>query len=253
MQIDAIIQARMGSKRYYGKVLREIAGKSLLLMVVERARKIKGIGRAIVATTNRARDKKIIRFCEDNGILWFAGDEDDVLGRYVEASKKFRSDIVIRLTADNPLVEPKIIQLLVKAHLENRNDYTFSAGFPLGSSGEIFNASSLEEASQVAEKPIWREHLGVFFLEGKHNFKVGFVKAPKGLREPKIRLTVDVPKDLVTIRNIIKHFNNRDRIGLEEIIDVWHREPEIFPNRDVKQLYPAVISKKVILDQWGKI
>jgi len=119
-RIVAIIQARMGASRLPGKVLMDIAGKPMLAWVIERARQSKRIDEIVVATTKEPADEAIAQLCSSKGIRFFRGSTYDVLDRYYQAAKYFQADVIVRLTADCPLLDPEVIDLTI-SELVNRS------------------------------------------------------------------------------------------------------------------------------------
>lgn len=121
--VTAIIQARMGSTRLPGKILREIAGQPMLGCVVARARRAETIDHVLVATTIAVSDNALAMYCADRGISCFRGNEDDVLDRYYQAARHVAADVVVRITADCPLIDPSIIDMCVSTFLNGDYDY----------------------------------------------------------------------------------------------------------------------------------
>ena len=167
--ISAIIQARMGSTRLPRKVLMEIAGQTLLSYQIKRIRKSKLVDQIIVATTNEKIDDDIAQHCKDLGVDVFRGSEDDVLGRYYEAAKAFNSDIIIRLTADCPLLDFEIIDKTVELFIDKKVNYAANtvppetSMYPDGSDVEVFDFQSLEKAHFECKDSHDREHVTFYF------------------------------------------------------------------------------------------
>ena len=109
----ALIQARMGSSRLPGKVLEDLSGRPMLWHVVDRVRRASKVDKVVVATTDRVGDDPIARFCEQEDVGCFRGSEQDVLDRFYQAAKKHQADVVIRITADCPLIDPAVIDKVV--------------------------------------------------------------------------------------------------------------------------------------------
>ncbi|MBU0671656.1 MAG: NTP transferase domain-containing protein [Candidatus Margulisbacteria bacterium] len=122
--ILAIIQARMGATRLPGKVLLDLEGKLVLERVIDRVKAAKLVDEVMVATTSNEKDKPIVAFCNKIGIKVFAGSEDDVLDRYYQAALEVKPDHVVRITADCPLMDPNVIDAVIKRHLDKTADYT---------------------------------------------------------------------------------------------------------------------------------
>ena len=120
-RVAAIIQARMGSTRLPGKVLLDIQGKPLLERVIERVKKSKLIDEIIIATTINAKDRAIIELARAQGLPYCAGSEEDVLDRYYQTAREFQADVIVRITSDNPLTDPEVIDRAVSYFLDNRD------------------------------------------------------------------------------------------------------------------------------------
>ena len=151
--VIAIIQARMGSTRLPRKMLADIAGKQLLVHVIERVGAAKNLDEVVVATSDKRQDSLIIDVASKCGVKSFAGSEEDVLDRFLKAAEKFGADQILRICADNPLVDPWAIDELVTHHLRTGADYSYnsgihaphSTGLPDGSGAEIVTMDVLRK------------------------------------------------------------------------------------------------------------
>jgi len=140
-RVVGIIQARMTSTRFPGKVLAEVAGHPVLWHVVHRARQVGFLDAVIVATTREASDDPLADFCEKEGIPCFRGSEDDVLDRYFQVAKEIGARVIVRITADCPLIDPGGIDRVIEVFLEGCYDYvcnTLPPTFPDGLDIEVF-------------------------------------------------------------------------------------------------------------------
>jgi len=155
--VVAIIQARMGSSRLPDKVMMPIAGKPMFWHVVDRVKKAKLIDEVVVATSTNTKDKRIVDFCKKNNVEVFTGSENDVLDRYYQCAKKYKAEIVVRITADCPLIDPKIVDKSIRTFFKGNFDYLgilTGAGslksknkkYPDGMDCEVFSFQSLEKA-----------------------------------------------------------------------------------------------------------
>jgi len=122
----AIIQARMGSKRFPGKVMKDILGKPMLYYVIQRVKGSKQIDDVVLATSTQKQDERLIDFADSLGIRIFAGSEQDVLERFVRVIERLNTEVIVRITADCPLIELKIIDQVIKVYRENPSDYVLS-------------------------------------------------------------------------------------------------------------------------------
>ena len=142
MKIVAIIQARMGSTRLPGKVLKDLEGETVLARVVTRLRRARRIDELLVATTDRAMDDAIVEECQRCSVPVFRGDQDDVLDRYFRAAQAAKAKIVVRITSDCPLIDPDITDKTIAAFLESRVDYASNAlvrTYPRGLDTEVMS------------------------------------------------------------------------------------------------------------------
>lgn len=223
MSIGVIIQARMGSTRLPGKVLKLIADKTLLDHVLGRVTLLPGLVEVVVATSDLPRDDGIVRHCQAKGVTVFRGDETDVLDRYYRCAIKNRLEHIVRLTADNPFTDIEELQRLVEQHLTQQNDYTHSFGsLPLGVGAEIFAFSALERSARDGQAPNYREHVNEYIQENPDLFKIGVLEIPAAKIKPEIRLTVDTEADYQRACAIAGHDPDR-WIGTEEAIKLCSR------------------------------
>ncbi|MBI3631445.1 MAG: glycosyltransferase family protein [Candidatus Staskawiczbacteria bacterium] len=238
--LAVIIQARMGASRLPGKVLMKIGKKTVLQWVVERIKMVPSVDGIIVATSDKKQDDLIEKFCKKNNIECFRGSEDDVLSRYFEASKVCGADIILRITADCPFVDPVIIEEIIKIHLKNKNDCTMNntgSSYPRGSDVELFNFKSLEIAYLKAKKKYQREHVSPYIYEHPNLFKVEILEAKGMLNRPTYRFCLDTKEDLAEIRKIYSLLSKEKKeINTINIIKLLDAHPEVVKiNAEVKQ------------------
>ena len=196
MKVGVIIQARMGSTRLPGKVLRHIVGKPLLDHVLGRLATLDFPARAVVATSSLPQDDAIAAFLSANSIAVFRGHEHDVLDRYYQCAVAFGFDHVIRLTADNPFTDIEELHRLIELHLTEGNDYSNSLNvLPLGVGSEIFTFETLQRSAYEGYNPNYREHVNEYILDHLDNFKVGVLQVEAAKCRPDVRLTVDTDED----------------------------------------------------------
>ena len=206
MKTVAIIQARMGSTRLPGKILKEINGKSLLEYQIERIQRSKMIDDIVIATTNKEAEDPIIRLCMRLGISYFQGSEDNVLKRYYEAAILNKADTIVRLTSDCPLIDPVIMDDVIKYYILNRNsiDYcsnTIERTYPRGLDVEVFSFVALEAAFHNAVLSRDREHVTSYIYTNPNLFRVAGITNDIDLSQ--YRWTVDTIEDFELITNIL--------------------------------------------------
>ena len=238
-KIVAIIQARMGSTRLPGKVLREVGGKPILQILVNRIKRCKQIDSIAIATTEKEEDDRIIGLAKKLGVEWYRGSENDVLKRYIDASRAVNADIIVRVTADNPLTDPELMDALIEAHLKNRADYTRCTGVILGTAVEVVNRVTLENIYPIAEQAEYREHVTYYILTHPELFKTHTVDF--GLNCPHLRLTVDTEEDLDLMRKLCEGLGKLEGLTVKRIVEFLTAHPEVYEvNARIKQKMPRV-------------
>ena len=223
--IAAIIQARMGSRRLPGKILKKVDGIPLLKIQCERVKRSRVLNKIIVATSDLIQDDVVEAFCLENEIECFRGEENDVLSRYYQCAKRNGVDVIVRLTADCPLVDPEIIDEVVRVYLEKDIDYVAntvpveSSTFPEGCDVEVFSFVALERAYQNCMDPNEREHVTFYFWKNENGFKTAQLIRKQDLSG--YRFTVDYPEDFEVIEFILNELKKRNIFGsLEEIVSI---------------------------------
>lgn len=230
MIVNAIIQARCGSKRFPNKVFVDIDGKPLLWHVVNRLTYAKTINKVVVATTLNSKDDKIEKWCKENGVDCFRGSEEDVLNRYYNASVAFPSAIVVRITADDPFKEPALIDTVVNKLINEGFDYVtnnFPPTWPEGLDCEAFKFSVLETTEKTSHDAFEREHVTQYIYHNPDKFKIGNVASGKNLSH--LRWTVDNEADFNMVKAIYAKRNpvNKGILLMNEILDILEKNPEI--------------------------
>lgn len=197
LRVVAIIQARMGSSRFPGKTLASLNGRPVLAHVVERVKQAATVDHVVVATSELPGDDPIATYCAHTGISCFRGSESDVLDRFYQAAKEFSADVVVRVTADCPLIDAKVINKIVACFFEGNLDYVSNVlryTYPDGLDTEVFSFAALESAWVDAKKPSEREHVTPYLRSGQ--FRVRNVESEKPVKPGVHRWTVDYPSDL---------------------------------------------------------
>jgi len=236
----AIIQARMGSTRLPGKVMKDLKGKPVLWHVIKRVKQAENIDQIIIATTTHKRDTIIFEKAKEWGVNAYQGSEEDVLARYYEAANKYEIDTVIRITSDCPLVDPQVIDEIVEYY--NNDEYTLvtNAGsdlnnrtYPRGLDTEVFSFEVLEKAYNKAEKKYQREHVTPYIYENYDD--IYYYKSNKDLSN--YRLTLDTKEDFKLIKVLYdKLYNGNHDFYLNEIIKVLNKNKELLKiNQKIKQ------------------
>lgn len=223
----AIIQARMSSQRLPGKVMAEINGKPMLYHVVTRARQAKMISVAAVATSDHHGDDIIEMFCNENGIGCFRGNLDDVLDRYYQAARYFKAEVIVRLTADCPLLDPDIIDRVAETFFQGSFDYAsniLECTYPDGLDTEVFSFKALERAWNEALLKSEREHVTPYIRNHPETFRLANVSHTEDVS--RMRWTVDEREDLDFVRSVFEHINFSD-FGLKDILALLNKNPDL--------------------------
>jgi len=223
----AIIQARMSSTRLPGKVLKELCGQPILYHIIQRIKNVKDVGEVVVATSKNKLDDAIVEFLQAHQIPCVRGSEEDVLERFAQVAQIFDlgpEDVIVRLTADNPFVDPDICRKLLSYFDKNPFDYAVTARYPLGVGTEVFTVQALQEADRYARKAYEREHVTPFMYRpgqicGKLHSPVDYSS---------MRLTVDTPEDYQVAQKLYNalYCSKRD-FGLPEIVDYLKNNPDV--------------------------
>ena len=224
-----IIQARMGSTRLPGKVMKLLDDKNPSLQyTINQLKNSLNLNKIIVATTELKEDDIIEKTSKDNKIDCFRGNSENVLDRFYECAKEFQLKVIIRITADCPLIDPKIVDSIIEIFNSGKFDYVHNMEprtFPDGLDIEVFTFKILEEAQKNAKLPSEKEHVTPYFRNNKDKFKIKNVINEKNMSFH--RWTLDYQEDLDLIRNIVSQIKNRP-ILMNDIINLFNHKPDIF-------------------------
>lgn len=244
-KIVAIIQARMTSSRLPGKVLIDIAGFPMLYHVIKRVSSALMVDQIVVATTDDPTDDPIEEFCKSKNVSCFRGHPFDVLDRYYQAASKFQADIIVRITADCPIMDPLLIDSLIQSYLETEVDFAanrlpppWKRTYPIGLDIEIVHFKALEKAWREAETQFEREHVMPYFYDQPGRFKILLAHHEPDYGEK--RWTVDTPQDLELINLIFQNFSPRIDFSWLEIIDLTKSNP------DLEKINTGINAKNVV-------
>jgi spore coat polysaccharide biosynthesis protein SpsF len=222
-KILTVIQARTGSTRFPSKILQPLNGSTVLDMVISRVKASKLTGKIVVASPYKPRDvMSIAPICVRQGVMMFCGSENDVLNRYYSAAKELMPDIVVRITADCPLIDPRVIDRTIRFFLANKYDYVSNRlerpGYPDGQDVEVFTLDSLIYANGYATEQQDREHVTPFI---KVMCKTGALHAKRDMTD--VLMTLDTEDDYKRIKTIVARLKAQhgDRLWkLNEIMEV---------------------------------
>lgn len=241
MKRGYFITARLKSSRLKKKIILPLNGATVLDQVIERCKKVKGIDGVVLCTSTNPQDAELKAFAFKHSIEFYAGSEDDVLQRLLDASKKFGYDSFMSITADNPLHSIHIANLILDWVSKKPMDFVFTSGMPLGLTPYFINAKALEIAvgmKERADTEIWGP-----FVNRPDFFKIGYLKIITDLFEPKTRLTCDYQEDYDLFLKIFDHFPENYCPSIFEVADLLKQKKVFITNRSVQQ---AIVSDKTI-------
>jgi spore coat polysaccharide biosynthesis protein SpsF len=268
-RVVAIIQGRMSSSRLPGKILADIAGQPMLTRVYTRTSRAKTLDEVIFATTTDASDDPVAEYCDFSGIPFTRGSLFDVLDRYYQTALQAKADVIVRITADCPVIDPELIDNVVKAVISDQSSADFAANrlpppwtrtYPIGLDVEACTFKALKKAWKEAKEPQHREHVMPFFYEGvkliTENRSLQTGTSPRGFNITLLhhttdfgdyRWTVDTPEDLEFMREVYSRLDGRDDFTWKEVLDLVHDNPELPKiNADVQHKTLKDIDKRAL-------
>ena len=225
----AIVQARLSSQRLPRKVLEYFSGNTLIGHIIDRLTFVKGLDGLIVAIGDHWDNKDLIEYCLTKKIKFYIGSEEDVLSRFYHASLLYKSEYIVRITADDPLKDPEIIDKAILYTLSNNGiDYvsnTLIATYPEGLDIEIFKTSALAKAYNHAVLEIERQHVTPFIWKNPQIFSLYNFQNETDLSN--LRWTVDYQDDLEFIKKIYKFFEHKKIFFMSDILEFLEKYPHL--------------------------
>jgi len=228
MNVTCIIQARLGSNRFPNKILKTVLNRSIIELVIDRVKLSKKINQIIVAIPNTKIDDKLFYYLKKRKIKIFRGSEKNVLKRFYETAKAYNSKIIVRITADCPLVDHKIIDSMIELLINKKKDYVSNASppsFPDGLDVEVLNFKSLEKAYFSTKDKYDLEHVTPF-IKTSGKFNTYNYACEQDFSN--FRLTLDEKKDLDLIRSVYTFFKPKKKFGWNELKELIVNAPEKF-------------------------
>ncbi|MBF0104350.1 MAG: glycosyltransferase family protein [Deltaproteobacteria bacterium] len=241
MKTVIIVQARMTSTRLPGKVLMRVMDKPLLQYQIERLRKVSLADDIVIATTINRTDDPVVDLCDRLNVKSFRGLEDDVLLRYYDTAVREKADVIIRSTADCPLIDPRVIDQIIACYKNNPAQYDFVSNtirrtYPRGLDAELFSFEVLEKIHRLSTEAEQREHVTPYVYDHFNEFKYFNVACAEGDYSHH-RWTVDQREDLELVTLIIKElYPQTPYFCMQDVIDLLDKNPEWLKiNAGVKQ------------------
>jgi len=220
----------MTSTRLPGKVLKKVLDKPLLEYQVERLKRSKRLDEIVIATTVNETDNPIVELAKQLGIKVFRGSEEDVLSRYYQAAIQNETDIIVRLTSDCPVIDPKVVDDVIQYFLDHQDQFdyvsnTLTRTYPRGMDTEVFSFKVLKESHDEAKEKLEREHVTPFIYQRPSRYSVGSVKYSKDMSS--YRWTVDTLEDFELIQLMIENLYPKDsQFTLEDAITLLEEHPD---------------------------
>lgn len=222
MRIGTIIQARMSSSRFPGKVLHRVAGKPMLQYLLERLGRCASLDTVVVATSREESDTPVARFCEERGVPCHRGPLADVAGRFLGVMDRFGFDAFVRVTGDSPLLDPRIVDRAVGLFREAGADAVTNVlerSFPKGQSVEVFRSDVFRRGYGRMREARHFEHVTLFFYENARDYRI--VNFSSGQDLGRVQLSVDTPEDMARFEAIVLRMDRPHcDYGWREILDL---------------------------------
>jgi len=223
MKSAGIIQVRMDSTRYPSKAVQPILGKPVLWHVINRAKKINIP--IIVATSNRTIDDPIEKITNESNTDCFRGSFEDVLDRYYQAAKKFKLDLIYRITADTPLIDPRFCRKMVEIFEKGKYDYVRFGYNTVGIGMEGITFTALEKAWFNSKNSEEREHVTMFTKNNPKIFRNHLIESNYNLGN--FYWSVETPYDFEFVKNIFVEFQDKEIFYTEDILKLFEKKPNL--------------------------
>ena len=220
-----IIQARTSSKRFPNKVLKKLFDRQILYFLYLRLKKSKIIKKIIVSTSNLKVDKKIIKICRKNKILFFKGSHKNVVSRLYLTAKKFNLNFFVRINADSPVLDMSLVNKGIKIYKSKKVDLVtnvFPRSYPKGQSVEVIRTSALKKILKKSLEQDDKEHVTRYIYKNPKKFKI--INFKNKINKSNINLSIDKKQDLVNMKKRLKKYkNNLINMKVKQLIQVYEK------------------------------
>jgi spore coat polysaccharide biosynthesis protein SpsF len=249
-KVIILVAVRLKSTRLPMKALKVLYGEPLIVRLVERVGQAKIPSNIILCTSTNTQDDALEELANKYGITCFRGSELDVMSRFIEVIDKEKASIIVRVTGDNPLTDPVMMDFMLAKHIENDSEYTYTDDLPVGTRSEIICANMLKKCYKLLQDPNSSEYM-TWMLNRPDHFKVLHVPAPVGaINRPEILLTVDTEDDFNVVHEIYKKFNGNPP-KLQDIISWIDLNSGMFNNNNNNNNNDdAQVNCKFVLDEY---
>ncbi|WP_409068650.1 cytidylyltransferase domain-containing protein [Clostridium sp. FAM 1755] len=231
MNVVCIVQARVGSTRLPEKVLKKICGKTVLEHDIDRLKQVKNLNKIVIATTTLDEDSKIEKLVAKLGIDCFRGSSEDVLSRYYFAAKKYKADVIVRVTSDCPLIDYNTSDRIIQYYLDNLDKYDYASNtiertYPRGLDTEVFSFEALEKSYNKAKKQYEREHVTPYIYENIDKFRIIQYKNENNYSN--YRWTLDTEEDYKLINTIYNSLYKENQLfSFNDILKFIDKNPHL--------------------------
>jgi len=245
MKVTATIQARMGSSRLPGKIMRQICGRPTLALIVERIRQSRLIDEIVIATANAPENDVVEELAKDLGVGCFRGSEDDVLSRIVGALKAYAVDVHVEFQGDNLLPDGLLIDAVTGFYLKNADRYDYvttglKTTYPPGSEVTVYPAKLLIDLEPGVTDQALREHVGPHIYQHPEKYRICNLEAPPWLHRPDLHLEIDTQEDFDVVRDVYEHFYpHNPGFSLAQVIEWADRSGVGERNKNVERRWRA--------------
>ena len=231
MKISATIQARMGSTRLPGKVLRRICGKPMLMFQIERIKQSMLIDEVIITTSDSRQDDPIEALAQKLGIPCFRGSENDVLGRVINTLKAFDIELHAEFMGDNPMPDPALVDTIIGFYLKHSDQYDYVTNglkttYPPGLEVSVYPAKILYNAEKYVTDESLREHVGIHIYQNNDRYRTHNIEAPPRYYRPDLYLEVDYPEDFEVISKLYEEFYPTNKaFSMAQVLEYLDKNP----------------------------
>ena len=239
-KVSIIVEARMNSTRLPGKVLKNIIGKTVIELLLNRLKSIKKIDKIIIATTKNSKDDLIEEFANKKKFHVYRGDENNVMQRVMKAAEYYNTDIIVSITGDCPLIDPEIVDQAINLYKNNKAKYVSNChirSYPDGMDVQVYSLNTLKKSYKMTKSLLDREHVTLHIRKNPNIFPALHLIAPRSLFWPNLGLTLDDKLDFILIKKIFEKFKNKkNNFSLKEIIDYLKNNKKLLKiNHNVKR------------------
>ncbi len=240
MKIIATIEARMTSSRLPGKVLLPASGIPMLQHLVNRLKSVPSIEEIVLATTTNISDDPLVLFARQMKITYYRGSENDVMDRVIGAAASVNADIIVEITGDCPIIDPNIIEQVIRTYKYNKVDYVSNVSirsYPDGMDVQVFSLNTLIKSGKMTNESLDREHVTLYIRNHPEIFSHINLVAPPELHWPELGLTLDEKSDYELLKFVIEHFADKNKnFSCYDVIRFLRNRPDLVKiNYDVKR------------------